>query len=174
MLSIISGSNRTNNQTQHFARKYEELLTTRGVEVQFLSLEELPHDFIFRNRHNDLQNPELDAIVNRSVEAADSFIFFSPEYNGGFTGVLKSFIDVVPPRLFRDKKAALVGVSSGRFGNVRGVDHLTGILNYVGVHVHPKKVNITNCEQYLEEEGAISDEQLIALMDRQLDSFLAG
>ena len=172
MLTIISGSNRSENKTQHFGRKYEALLKERGAEVQFLSLEQLPHDFIFRNRVNDLQNPELEEIVKRYVERADSFIFLSPEYNGGFTGVLKSFIDVVPPRHFREKKAALVGVSSGRFGNVRGMDHLSSILNYVGVHVHPKKVNIQNCEQYLEEGGKISNSELIGLMNRQLDSFL--
>jgi NAD(P)H-dependent FMN reductase len=47
-------------------------------------------------------------------------------------GSLKLFIDACSVREykqnFKGKKAALVGIASGRAGNLRGMDHLTGVM----------------------------------------------
>ncbi len=172
MLTIISGSNRPGNRTKEFAKHYAGELAHRGVEVQLLSLEDLPRDFIFRNAVFGEENPELENIIKTRIESASEFVFLSPEYNGGYTGVLKSFIDVVPPKFFRKKKAALVGISAGSFGNLRGMDQLTNVLHYLGVHVHPMKVNVQRCESYLNGQNEITDDFLLGLINSQLDGFL--
>lgn len=172
MLTIISGSNRPGNRTQEFAKHYLAEINRRGIECQLLSLQELPRDFVFRNSVCGEENPELDGIIQEHIETADEFLFFSPEYNGGYTGVLKSFIDVVPPKLFGNKKAALIGVASGSFGNLRGMDQLTNVLHYLGVHVHPMKVNIQRCDSYLNLDNQITDDFLLQLIKAQLDGFM--
>ena len=54
---------------------------------------------------------------------------------------------------FKGKKVALIGVSAGRAGNLRGMEHLTGFLNYLGMIVYPDKLPISNIEQQLEGDN---------------------
>ncbi len=93
-------------------------------------------------------------------------MFVAPEYNGSFPGILKVFLDAVHPDLNRNKKAALIGVSSGRAGNLRGMEHLTGVLNYLGIHVHPNKVPVSSVTNLMNAEGQIKDENTIKILEK--------
>ncbi len=172
MVTIISGSNRPENLSQHFGMHYKKCLDERLVSSQLLSLEHLPKDFIFRNSVFDRSNPELEDIVQKFVEPAEKFIVISPEYNGGFTGVLKAFIDSVKPRYFKTKPVALVGIASGRFGNVRGLDQLTNVFHYLNMPVHPTKVNVMKVEHVLDSNHEIADPHIVRMIDKQLDGFI--
>ena len=95
-----------------------------------------------------------------------------PEYNGGYPGILKLFLDSVSPKEWTNKKVCLVGVSSGRAGNLRGMEDLTGILNYLKLHVYYTKLPISTVDKVLNEAGNfISDEQKNASI-AQLQGFL--
>ena len=158
MITIISGTNRPENLSIKIASVLAELLTTMEYEVQVLDLQKLPHNFAFQNDVFGNADPGFSAIVDQFVANVDRFIFVVPEYNGSIPGVCKTFIDAVWPDHFKDKKAALVGLSSGRAGNLRGLDHLTGILHYLNVMVLPKKVNIVHIHDQLDDEGYLQDQ----------------
>lgn len=138
------------------------------MPVQLLDLQKLPRDFVFRNDVFSNADPGMTAIAGQFVANADKFVFVVPEYNGSFPGVCKAFIDAVWPEQFKGKKAALVGLSSGRSGNVRGLDHLTNILNYLQVAVLPQKVHISHIESLLGEESHIADEKTLRALERQM------
>ncbi len=91
--------------------------------------------------------------AHRYVASADKFIFLIPEYNGSFPGVLKAFVDSVDPALFKNKKALLIGLSAGRAGNVRGLDHFTGVLHYLKTTVYPFKFAIPGVENQISDEN---------------------
>ena len=77
------------------------------------------------------------------VQSSDKLVFVVPEYNGSFPGVLKTFIDSLKyPQGVRDKKAGLIGVSSGVQGGVFAMSHLSDIFNYLGMHVFGTKTKI--------------------------------
>jgi len=103
-------------------------------------------------------------------------VFISPEYNGSYPGVLKLFLDAISireyARSFKQKKAALCGVASGRAGNLRGIDHLTGVLNHVGVIVMPNNLPLSSIDKLCDENGEInaSTSELISSF---IDDFLA-
>lgn len=168
MITIISGTNRTGNVSVSVAATALELLTSMGVPAQLLDLQKLPRDFVFRNDVYGTADPGFSAIASQFVADADGFIFIVPEYNGSFPGVCKAFIDAVWPEYFHGKKAALIGLSSGRAGNVRGLDHLTNILNYLQVTIHPMKQAIPHIEAHLNNEGRLNDEKTIKTMERML------
>jgi NAD(P)H-dependent FMN reductase len=159
VITIISGTNRPENLSLKVAAAIEELLTTMHQDVQVLDLQKLPSDFAFKNDVFGGADPGFTAVAEQFVTNADKFIFVVPEYNGSFPGVCKSFIDAVWPEHFKDKKAALVGLSSGRAGNLRGLDHLTGILHYLNVLVLPKKVNIMHVESQLDPSGILKEQK---------------
>jgi chromate reductase len=85
------------------------------------------------------------------VVDSHKLIFIVAEYNGSFPGVLKAFIDGMDfPHAFRDKKAALVGLSSGVQGGGLALSHLTDILNYCGTHVLAKKPKLGFIERHFD------------------------
>lgn len=171
MVTIIAGTNRPNSSTYKVAKYYQKTLLTKGVQADILSLTELPDTLIASDLYGK-RSPAFAAIQQR-VSATDKFIFIIPEYNGSFPGVLKTFIDACTfPDSFYEKKAALVGISSGRYGNIRGVDHFTGICNYIHLHVMPLKIHITNIKNELNADGDLINTDTIAFTNEQMDKFI--
>ena len=165
MITIISGTNRNGSNTGKVAAQYLQLLRAKGVDAKFVTLEGLD----VNERNPVIQQLEKDILI-----PTDKFIFISPEYNGSIPGVLKSLIDISDiKKVWWGKKALLTGVSTGRAGNLRGMEHLTGILHYVKVHVHPNKLPISVVDKLLNGANLITDTGTLQAIDEQLDEFLA-
>jgi len=165
---IISGTNRLGSNSLKVANYYKEELHSKGEEWEIFSLEDLPHDIL----HTDLygKRSKAFATIQAKVSAAQKFIFVIPEYNGSYPGALKIFIDACAyPISFYHKKAALVGVSTGKYGNIRGVDHFTGVCNYVRMHVLPLKIHIPHIKNELNSEGVFVDPITLKFINEQID-----
>ncbi len=171
MITIISATNRPDSNTLKIARNYALLMEKHNIHPKLLSLEVLPRDIAFTDLYGH-RSKEFDKIVTEFLVPAEKFVFISPEYNGSFPGILKVFLDAIHPDLNRNKKAALIGVSTGRAGNLRGMDHLTSILHYLGLHVHPLKQPISNVLHLMDENGKLKDEYTIRILEKQIEEFL--
>ena len=164
MYTIISGTNRPNSKTLAIAKIYRQLLMQKGYEANLLTLEGL----------NVLErNPVFEKIEQEILIPATRFIFISPEYNGSIPGVLKCVFDISDiDKAWKGKEALLTGVSIGRAGNLRGMEHLTGILHYLKVTVHHNKLPISVVNTLLDGEGRMTDERTLDVINAQLDEFL--
>lgn len=171
MITIISATNRPNSNTLKIAKNYAQLMEKQGVESKLFSLESLPVDFTATDLYNK-RSENFQQLLNEYIVPAKKFVFIVPEYNGSFPGILKTFIDAIHPDINRGKKAALVGVSSGRAGNLRGLDHLTGILHYLGLHILPNKQPISSVLTLLNEDGTLKDENTIKVLEKQIGDFI--
>lgn len=172
MITIISATNRPDSNSLKIAKCYAQLMEKKGLDPKVLSLESLPVEIAFSDLYNK-RSEAFQILLNEFIIPAQKFVVISPEYNGSFPGILKVFLDAVPPELNRGKKVALVGVSSGRAGNMRGNDHLTGIFNYLGLHVHHNKLAISNVLSLLDEQGVIKDEKTIAILNKQISDIIS-
>jgi chromate reductase, NAD(P)H dehydrogenase (quinone) len=172
MITIICGTNRPNNETQKFVSIVEKILLERKENCQILSLEQLPKDFIFNNEIFGTNSPEFKILIDSYIKPVHKFIIISPEYNGSFPGVLKAFMDSVQPNYFYRKKAALIGVSSGRSGNLRGMDNLTGVLNYLQMYVLPEKIALANCYSLLDADGNMTHLPTLDVLKNQIAHFI--
>ena len=165
MYLIISGTNRPASNTIRVARQYQQLLHLKGIEAEFLSLEGL---------NVLVRNPAFSEIEKKLLVPASKYIFISPEYNGSIPGVLKCMFDISESKTtWAGKKALLTGVSSGRAGNLRGMEDLTGILHYLRVVVHPNKLPISVVDSLFNQKDSISDEVTLSVINMQLDEFIA-
>lgn len=171
MITIISATNRPESNTLKIAKKYAQLMEKQGVESKLFSLERLPRDFIFTDLYSK-RSENFQQLLDEFIIPAQKIIFVVPEYNGSFPGILKAFLDGIHPDINRGKKAALVGVASGRAGNLRGLDHLTGVLHYLGIHILPNKLPISSVLTLLDANGELKDENTIKVIQRQIDDFL--
>lgn len=171
MVTIIAATNRPGSSTLKVAKYYQRTLAAKGLEAEILSLTQLPDTLIATDLYG--KRSEGFKPIQARISATQKFLFVIPEYNGSFPGVLKVFIDACTfPESFYDKKAALVGVSSGRYGNIRGIDHFTGICNYIHLHVMPLKIHITDVKNELDAEGNLVHPDTIRFTDEQMEKFI--
>ena len=177
MITVISGSNRKNSECRRFAHKYAELLRQYAdEEVLFLALEEIEHDWFHPGMYESGEQAEsLTRIQNKYMIPAQKLVFVTPEYNGSYPGSVKLFLDACSvreySRTFKGKKAALVGVASGRAGNLLGMDHLTAVLHHVGIVVMPNRLPISRIEELVNEEGEIVEVDTLASMEKHARAF---
>jgi len=152
MIKIIVGTNRRNSVSEKIALIYQDLLGKMGTSSEILLLEDLPHDFIFSALyHNNGKNEGYNEF-HQKVKEGTKFVFIVPEYNGSFPGILKGFIDgMTYPNSFRNKKCALVGISSGIGGGGIALSHLTDIFHYVGMHVLALKPKLAKIEENMSD-----------------------
>lgn len=172
MITIISGTNRPGSNALRVARYYQKQFNQKGQDVNLLSLTELPANFIQSDLYG--QRSEAFAKVQEQVSKTEKFVFVIPEYNGSFPGVLKTFVDACEfPASFYEKKAALVGISSGRQGNLRGVDHFTGVANHMHLHIMPSKMYLSSIESELDENGDLFQEATVKFVDEQIEKVIS-
>ena len=178
MITIVSGTNRKGSGCLTFAKAYHELLTKHTKEeVAFLSLEDIPYDWFHENMYEEnAQKESIATLQDKYLIPAKKFVFISPEYNGSYPGVLKLLIDACSVRdyksTFHGKKAALIGIATGRAGNLRGMDHLTGVLHHMGTVVMPKHLPISKIDQLVNGSGVVEDKKTVAVMEKHARDFI--
>ncbi len=172
MITIISGTNRPNSNTLKVAKYYQNRLAQKGLKTNLINLQDLPPNLIasdlYGKRSEEFE--KLQEIVTQTTK----FLFVIPEYNGSFPGVLKVFIDACSfPESFYDKKACLVGISSGKYGNIRGIDHFNGVCGYLHLNVMPLRIHISNIKSELNEKDELFKEDTVKFTEEQMEKFVS-
>ncbi|GJF26337.1 MULTISPECIES: NAD(P)H-dependent oxidoreductase [Streptomyces] len=117
--SLRAGSH--NRQLAEAAVKF----APEGAEVElFEGLADVP----FYNEDIDVEGsvPAAAIKLREAAQAADAFLFFSPEYNGTMPAVLKNAIDWLSRPFgagaFNGKPVAVIGTAFGQYGGVWAQD----------------------------------------------------
>ena len=165
MLTIISGSSRADNNTRRVANEYKRILSEQyKEESNIYSLDQINvtvRDAAFLEAENQLLVP------------AQKFIIIMPEYNGSYPGILKLMIDnSAIKNVWWHKKVLLVGVSTGRAGNLRGMEHLTGVLLHMKMLVHPNRLPISIVDKLMSPENRFTDDDTLKAIQTQLAEFI--
>ena len=97
--------------------------------------------------------------------AHDSVMISSPEYNSGYSAVLKNTIDWVSRPVkgeaslgcFTGKTALLMATSPGALGGLRGLVQLRSVLSNINVLVLPEQISIPKADAAFAPDGTLSD-----------------
>ena len=164
MITVISGTNRPDSMTLRVAAIYKDFLSEKSEGVFLLSLE---------NKQVWERGPSMLALEKQYLVPASKFVFIMPEYNASFPGILKLMMDNSDIKnCWWFKKAMLVGVSDGRAGNLRGLEHMTSILNYLKVNVHYDKLLLSKIKEEIGPDGKLLKPETAFLIEQQISSFL--
>ncbi len=96
---LIGGSPSVNSRTGRLLAEIGSRLEQEGLAVDNLQVRDLPAQALL---HADFRNPEIVAALRR-VENAAGIIIGTPVYKAAYSGVLKSFIDLLPQFGLRGK-----------------------------------------------------------------------
>ena len=161
----FAGSTRTASYNKQLVRIAAQGARAAGAEVTRIDLRDYPMPLY----DGDLEAADGPAETVRALKALmvahDGFLIASPEYNSGFSGVLKNAIDWVSrpttgePALiaFTGKVAGLLSASPGRLGGLRGLVHLRLVLGNIGVLVIPDQVAVAEAGKAFADDGNLLD-----------------
>jgi len=164
MYSVVIGTNRENSNSLKVGKHYVAELKKMGISAELFTLEGLEMD----NTSQGFKDFEANVLI-----PTQKFIFILPEYNGSYPGVFKHMIDISDiKKCWPHKKALLTGVATGKGGNIRGMEHITGALNYLKVFVHPNRLPISQVDLLLNDREEIADEKTREAVQTQLKEFI--
>ncbi|HMG16850.1 MAG TPA: NAD(P)H-dependent oxidoreductase [Saprospiraceae bacterium] len=178
MITIFSASNRPDNKTIPFAKAYYQIIQSHTKEpVKLLDFRDLSPGLLHSMMYDESnQSEQIKDIQDSYLLASEKWVFFIPEYNGSFPGILKLFIDACSIRkykeTFRWKKAAIIGISEGRSGNIRGMEHFTAILNHMGTAVFPDKLPISQIAKLIDMDNQQIEQGTLHLLEKHATEFV--
>ncbi len=168
MITIIKGTNRKESTTSRVASALQTLIENRGLEACILDLADLPANF-FQPTMYDVRSKEFLNFIDGPIAHSNRFIFVIPEYNGSYPGVLKLFLDALPVELLRGKHSSIIGLADGHAGNIRGQEHLTGVLHHLKMHVHYHKPKLSGITKAFDAEGNLVNEAYRKLLQEHVE-----
>lgn len=110
--------------------------------------------------------PENAKTLRALFTASDGLLISSPEYNSGYSAVLKNTIDWIsrpqpdePPLIaFAGKVAGLMSASPGALGGLRGLVQLRMVLGNINMLVIPDQFAVSKAAQCFDDSGGMTDE----------------
>jgi NAD(P)H-dependent FMN reductase len=176
MILVINATNRPDNKSQVVSSFCYQYLESKNIEVKYFTLEDIPLDTLSQTMYDRPygQSPSLSKIQDELIIPSKSWLIIAPEYNGSFPGIFKLFIDALSIRkyaeTFAGRSAALIGTSSGRAGNLRGIEHMTSFLNYLKIDIFHNKLPVSLIDKHI-GDGEL-DEETKGVLTEYLDNYL--
>jgi len=170
-IHILSSTDRPNSNALKVSN-YANSLLSEYAETEVFSLKDFPFEDVVGGKYGK----DLPAVkeFNKRFLDADGFLFVVPEYNGGFPGVLKLFVDYLPfPQALAKQPVSFIGEAAGSFGALRPVEHLQQILVYRKALIYPERMFIQGVNDNFDEETGLSSDMLQGLLEDQIENFAA-
>lgn len=172
MIVILSGTNRLSSRTRLIANEVKSHYQSLSVAHRLLDLADLPAEIFSPSSYE--KKPKAFASFSEAILDADGLVVVTPEYNGGFPGVLKYFIDMLKfPESFERRPVCFVGLSAGAWGALRPVEQLQQIFGYRNAYLFPVRVFIPSVHEALSEQGAIQNADISKRLRLQAEGFVA-
>ncbi len=170
---VVPGTNREGSNTLRLGRAVAARYAAQdGVEVDLLDLRTLPQGLLSPEAYD--ATPAGWARFADAVVGADGLHVLTPEYNGGFPGVLKLFIDHLPfPESFEHRPVCFTGLAAGRFGALSPVEQLQAIFGYRNALQYPNRVFVPGVSKALGPDGWPEDPQVAGFLENQVRGFQA-
>ncbi len=115
---IVSGSPTANSRLYGLTQYSESQLQRLGHEVGHLQVASLPAEDLIKA---NFASPAVIGAVAQ-VEKADAVIIASPVYKASYTGVLKTFLDLIPQKGFQNKVIAPLFIG-GTIAHLLSIDY---------------------------------------------------
>src|SRR5437667_9628380 len=168
----ICGSLRRGSYTRMALRIALRGAEEAGVEAQLIDLRE--YQLAFCDGGDDKKLPKDVQRLRDDVQRAQGIILATPEYHGGYSGVLKNALDLMGFDEFQGKMIGLVGVSGGGMGASGPLNGLRSVGRALHAWVVPEQAGVPDVSDVFDESGNCKDksvEKRLKAVGRQVAKF---
>jgi NAD(P)H-dependent FMN reductase len=166
---VIIGSIRRGRKSPLAARFIVERLKGSGkFEPDLIDLAEYDLPIMEeRQRYRD-DSPPAVVEMGAKLARADAIVVVSPEYNGGYPGVLKNALDYFLPE-YKRKPIGIVTVSEGDFGGISAMAQLRLIFLHMGAYPVAHRMSVSRVQDAFDDNDKAKD----PLLDKAAKAFTA-
>jgi NAD(P)H-dependent FMN reductase len=129
-----------------------------GAETRLIDLRE--YKLVFCDGGDTHRVPKDVVRLREEVKRAQGVILATPEYHGGYSGVLKNALDLMGFDEFEGKMIGLVGVSGGAMGASGALAALRSVGRALHAWVVPEQAAVANVDEVIDEQGNCKDEAI--------------
>lgn len=137
-----------------------------GAKVTLVRLADYPMPLYDGDLEAESGHPENAMALKALFDKADGFLIASPEYNSGYSAVLKNTLDWISRPVegegmlqqFAGRKAVIMAASPGGLGGLRGLYQLRDLLQNMSVNVLPQMHALGAAHEKFTPEGGLKDE----------------
>ena len=163
----FAGSARNNSWNKKLVRIAAKGARAAGAEVTDLDLADYPMPMYDGDLEATEGQPANAKRLKTLMINSHGFLIASPEYNSGYSPLLKNTLDWVSrptpeePSLlaFAGKVTALMSASPGSLGGLRGLAQLRQVLSNIQVLVLPGQVTVPLAQNLFKKNGYLEDEK---------------
>ncbi len=112
-----------------------------------------------------------DGGFSAKMNRADALAIVSPEYNHGYSGLLKHVLDSCLKEYIH-KAVGIIGVSAGPFGGTRAIQDLLPVMRELGLVNIFWDVNFSNVQGVFDSEGNLLDKACVTRIDKFLKELI--
>lgn len=167
----ITGSPSHPSRTYGLVEYATQLLQQQEVQTDIISVRDLPaEDLIFGRYDSPALNP-----AKSLIKKADSLIIATPIYKASYTGVLKSFLDLLPQKALANK-VILPIATGGTIAHLLAVEYtLKPVLSELNARYILSSVYAIDKQiQWTEGENLRLDEELEQRIKEALQDLLSA
>ncbi|MDQ3088507.1 MAG: NAD(P)H-dependent oxidoreductase [Acidobacteriota bacterium] len=153
-LPILLGTTRRGRESENAAKwLFAKMQERQEIETQLFDVRDfdLPRDD-YGTEIGERFPEWRDAIIR-----ADGLVIVTPEYNHGYSGALKSVLDLLLKEYIH-KAVAFVGISAGPWGGTRVIEACVPMVRELGLAVTFSDLNFPLVKSKFDENGNLLDE----------------
>ena len=168
----IAGSPREGSYNRKLLALAAKMLAVQGVEVEVFDVLEHKIPMFDPNLGAKGSLPPVVKSMREKILSADAVLFACPEYNAGYTPLMKSIIDwgsTSDPEtslksVWKDKVGAVMSASPGAFGGVLGLVAIRQSLAHVEVLLIPQFTVVPVAHEAFKEDGSLTNERSASML----------
>lgn len=169
---IISGSPRKNSISFRIAvNLHHKLEKGENLNINMINMQESflpPIQKVWQSKEDvPAEYQDLYSIMDQ----ADGFIIVSPEYNGGYSSVMKNFLDHFSKPIFKQKAFGIVTGSTGMMGGMRAAQQLVQLSVALFGIVSPTLMVTPQMDKKFDEKGELIDPSFEKPIERFLEDY---
>ena len=171
-IPVILGSIRRNRESFKVAQFAIGCLEKRhGVATQLLDLKELNLPMMEERLRFRNDAPSSITEFSQTVSRADAIVIVTPEYNGGYPGVLKNALDYLKPE-YKRKPFGIITVSAAESGGVLCLTALRQVILHLGGIPIPATFPFPRVQELFDSEAQPSDPAFLQRATAYFDELL--
>lgn len=159
---LINGGNSVTSRLTGIQQYIEALLDKQGISHEEIQVHQLPaEDLITANYASDALAKEIV-----KVGQADIVFFLTPIYKGSYTGILKTFIDLLPQKGLENKFVIPVAIG-GSIAHLLALEYsLKPVLSILGATNIASPIYIVDSQVTRTENGFSLEEAAIDRIEK--------
>ncbi len=165
---VFAGATREGSFNKKLAKLAAQAAGDAGADVTLVDLKDYPMPLYDGDDESASGLPPKALELKQLIKDTDGIIIASPEYNSGYSGVLKNTIDWTSrptaqgegsAAAFAGKYAGLMAASPGALGGLRGLYALRELLMNINVTVLPRMQAVGGAGAAFNDDGSLKDEK---------------